>query len=49
MGIALTEAKAMGLELSGLDMSYNLYKKLAEEMNMGRKGTQALYLALKKD
>ncbi len=48
MGIALTEAKTMGLELSGLDMSYNLYKKLANEMNMGRKGTQALYLALKK-
>ncbi len=48
MGIALTEAKAMGIELPGLDMSYNLYKKLADEMNMGRKGTQALYFALKK-
>jgi len=47
MGIALTESKKMGIELPGLNLSYNLYKKLDNEMKMGRKGTQALYLALK--
>ena len=48
MGIALAEAKKMGIKLPGLEMAYGLYKKLDEEMKMGRKGTQALYLALKK-
>ena len=47
MGIALTEAKKMGIELPGLNLSYNLYKKLDDEMKMGRKGTQALYLGLR--
>ena len=37
----------MGIKLPGLEMAYDLYKKLAEEMKLGRKGTQALYLALK--
>ncbi len=47
MGIALVEAKKMGIKLPGLEMAYGLYKKLDEEMKLGRKGTQALYLVLK--
>ena len=48
MGIALEELRKMNLNLKGLEMAYDLYRKLADEMGMGRKGTQALYLALKK-
>ena len=46
MGIALDEAKRMGLELPGLSMAFELYNKTAE-LGYGRKGTQALLLALR--
>ncbi len=47
MGIALDEAKRMGLTLSGLELAMELYEKTAE-LGYGRKGTQALLLALQK-
>jgi len=46
MGIALDEAKRMNLELPGLSMAFELYNKTAE-FGYGRKGTQALLLALR--
>ncbi len=46
MGIALDEAKRMNLELPGLSMAFELYTKTAE-LGYGRKGTQALLLALR--
>lgn len=45
MGIALAEAERMGIELPGLHLARDLYLKL-EGMGHGRKGTQALQLAL---
>nr|ANM86813.1 3-hydroxyisobutyrate dehydrogenase [Stygiella incarcerata] len=47
MGIALKEAEHMGLKLPGLSLAYDLYNQL-KEMGFGKKGTQALMLALKK-
>jgi 3-hydroxyisobutyrate dehydrogenase len=47
MGIALDEAKRMNLELPGLELAFKLYNKTAE-LGYGRKGTQALLLALRK-
>jgi 3-hydroxyisobutyrate dehydrogenase len=46
MGIALDEAKRMNLELPGLELAMKLYTKTAE-LGYGRKGTQALLLALR--
>lgn len=46
MGIALDEAKRMGLTLPGLELAMELYQKTAE-LGYGRKGTQALLLALR--
>lgn len=46
MGIALEEAKRMDLSLPGLSMAFELYNKTAE-LGYGRKGTQALLLALR--
>jgi len=46
MGIALDEAHRMGLTLPGLELAMGLYKKTAE-LGYGRKGTQALLLALR--
>ena len=45
MGIALDEAKRMGLSLPGLALANQLYLALAAQ-GFGRKGTQALQLAL---
>jgi 3-hydroxyisobutyrate dehydrogenase len=45
MGIALAEAKRMGLSLPGLALVEQLYLAV-QAQGMGRKGTQALYLAL---
>lgn len=45
MGIALSEAKRMGLSLPGLALAEQLYLAV-QTQGMGRKGTQALYLAL---
>lgn len=46
MGIALDEAKRMQIELPGLELAFRLYNKTAE-LGCGRKGTQALLLALR--
>jgi 3-hydroxyisobutyrate dehydrogenase len=46
MGIALEEAKRMNLELPGLELAFTLYNKTAA-LGYGRKGTQALLLALR--
>lgn len=46
MGIALSEAKRMGLALPGLALAEQLYLAV-QAQGMGRKGTQALFLALK--
>ena len=45
MGIALEEAARMQLVLPGLTLVHALYIR-AQELGYGRKGTQALYLAL---
>ncbi|MGE4652888.1 MAG: NAD(P)-dependent oxidoreductase [Myxococcota bacterium] len=45
MGIALGEAKRMGLELPGLGLARDLYVEL-QAQGGGRRGTQALALAL---
>jgi 3-hydroxyisobutyrate dehydrogenase len=45
MGIALAEARRMKLELPGLALAKRLYETL-QEQGLGRKGTQALALAL---
>lgn len=45
MGIALDEAKRMGLSLPGLALAHQLYLALAAQGH-GRKGTHALQLAL---
>lgn len=46
MGIALAEAKRMHLALPGLALAHQLYVAL-QAQGHGRKGTHALYLALK--
>jgi len=45
MGIALTEAQRMHLSLPGLALVHQLYLSV-QALGAGRKGTQALYLAL---
>jgi len=45
MGIALAESRRMGLALPGLALVEQLYRAVAAQ-GMGRKGTQALVLAL---
>ena len=45
MGIALDEAKRLGLALPGLAMAHQLYVALKAQGH-GRDGTQALHLAL---
>ncbi|HUJ09040.1 MAG TPA: NAD(P)-dependent oxidoreductase [Verrucomicrobiae bacterium] len=45
LGLALEEAKRMKLKLPGLELAHNLYHH-AQTLGHGRKGTQALYLAL---
>ena len=47
MGIALEEAKKIQLSLPGLALVHQLYLSV-QAMGKGKKGTQALYLALKK-
>jgi 3-hydroxyisobutyrate dehydrogenase len=47
MGIALAEADRMGIKLPGLALARKLYVT-AQELGYGRKGTQALLLALEK-
>jgi len=48
MGIALDEAKKMGLTLPGLALVESLYARASNELGLGRSGTQALHLALEK-
>ena len=48
MGIALEEAGRMQLDLPGLKLVHSLYVRLRDEMNMGKKGTQALIKVLDK-
>jgi 3-hydroxyisobutyrate dehydrogenase len=45
MGIALAEAKAMGLVVPGLALAHQLYLAV-QAQGLGRKGTQSLILAL---
>lgn len=45
MGLALDEASRMKLNLPGLTLVHELYQRV-QAMGHGRKGTQALYLAL---
>lgn len=45
MGIALEEAARMELPLPGLKLVHSIYTR-AQQLGYGRKGTQALYLAL---
>ncbi len=45
LGIALRESRAMGLKLPGLALAAELYERVGE-LGMGRRGTQALFLAL---
>ncbi len=45
MGIALEEARRMGLALPGLALAHQLYVSV-QALGHGRKGTHALYLAL---
>lgn len=45
MGLALEEAARMGLQLPGLDLAHRLYRSV-QRLGHGRKGTQALTLAL---
>lgn len=46
LGIAISECERMNLNLPGLSLSIELYKK-TQEYGFGKLGTQALYLALK--
>jgi len=46
MAIALEEARSMNISLPGLALVYQLYVSV-QALGAGRKGTQALYLALK--
>lgn len=48
MEIALKEAQAMKLDLPGLELAHSLYVCLRDELNMGKKGTQALINVLDK-
>lgn len=45
LGIALSEASAMGLRLPGLELAHRLYASLLEQGH-GKDGTQALVLAI---
>jgi 3-hydroxyisobutyrate dehydrogenase len=45
MGIALDEARRMNLQLPGLQLAHDLYRRV-QALGHGRKGTHALYLAL---
>lgn len=45
--IALKESKQMGLKLKGLELAYEFYNQMIKE-GYGKKGTQALQLALEK-
>ena len=45
MGLALDEARRMNLQLPGLTLAHELYRKV-QALGHGRKGTHALYLAL---
>ena len=45
MNNALAECERMGISLPGLQLVHQLYERLAS-MGHGRKGTQALILAL---
>ena len=45
LGIALAQAQRMNLILPGLQLAYELYH-IAQEHRLGKRGTQALYLAL---
>ena len=45
MGLALEEAQRMKLPLPGLTLVHAIYVR-AQQLGYGRKGTQALYLAL---
>lgn len=47
MEIALAECKKMGINLKGLALVHSLYKVMIED-GLEKKGTQGLYLALKK-
>ena len=47
MDIALSEAKEMKLQMPGLKLAHELYSLLVKD-GYGRKGTQALMLALEK-
>ena len=47
LAIVLEESRAMGLALPGVALAEQLYRAVKSH-GMGRKGTQALYLALKK-
>ena len=47
LAIVLEESRAMGLALPGVALAEQLYRAVKAH-GMGRKGTQALYLALKK-
>ena len=47
MGIALDECRRINLDLPGLQFAHQLYEKVVEQ-GMGRKGTQALFLALER-
>lgn len=45
MGIALEECRRMKLKLPGLTLVHSIYQR-TQQLGLGRKGTQALYLAL---
>ncbi len=45
LGIALAEARRMGLDLPGTALAEELYKH-AQEQGLGQKGTQSLLLVL---
>jgi 3-hydroxyisobutyrate dehydrogenase len=47
MEIALSECTKMGIKLRGLELVHSLYKIMVED-GLEKKGTQGLYLALKK-
>ena len=48
MGIALDEAKKMGLTMPGLTLVESLYHRASSELGLGRSGTKALHMALEK-
>jgi 3-hydroxyisobutyrate dehydrogenase len=47
MDIALAECEKMGIKLRGLELARSLYQIMMED-DLGKKGTQGLYLALEK-